>query len=56
MTTTNTFIKENFSYSGGYLTYDDGADDRKISHAANRARNQRCHDKTSERERYTLTQ
>ena len=26
MTTTNTFIKENFSYSGGYLTYDDGVD------------------------------
>ena len=26
MTTTNTFIKENFSYSGGYLTYNDGAD------------------------------
>jgi len=26
MTTTNTFIKENFSYSGGYLTYDDGDD------------------------------
>ena len=27
MTTTNTFIKENFSYSGGYLTYTD-SDDR----------------------------
>ena len=26
MTTTNTFIKENFSSSGGYLTYDDGVD------------------------------
>ena len=26
MTTTNTFIKENFSYSGGYLTYNDGVD------------------------------
>ena len=26
MTTTKTFIKENFSYSGGYLTYDDGVD------------------------------
>ena len=26
MTTTNTFIKENFSYSCGYLTYDDGVD------------------------------
>jgi len=26
MTTTNTFIKENFSYSGGFLTYDDGVD------------------------------
>jgi hypothetical protein len=26
MTTTNTFIKENFSYSGGYLTYTDGDD------------------------------
>jgi len=26
MTTTNTFIKENFSYSGGYLTYTDDND------------------------------